>query len=129
MRAADLLGRAYSIAGRVIGGRRLGRSIGFPTANIGLHHRKAPLTGVFAVRVEGLGDSQIAGVANVGSRPTVGGTHPNLEVHLLDWAQDCYGAHLRVHFLHKLRDEARYDSVDALTQQIRRDENKARAKF
>lgn len=127
--AADLLGRPYSIAGRVIGGRRLGRSIGFPTANIGLHHRKAPLTGVFAVCVEGLVAGHIAGVANVGSRPTVGGTHPNLEVHLLDWTQDCYGAHLRVHFLHKLRDEARYDSLDALTRQIRRDEDAARAWF
>lgn len=128
-RAATLLGRPYSIAGRVVSGRKLGRSIGFPTANIALRHPKPALSGVFAVQVEGLAEGCIAGVANLGSRPTVGGDTPNLEVHLLDWQGDCYGAHLRVHFLHKLRDEARYDSLDALTQQIRRDEAGARAWF
>lgn len=127
--AAALLGRPYSIAGRVISGRRIGRSIGYPTANIPLRFRKPALAGVFAVSVEGLGSQRIAGVANLGSRPTVGGDRPNLEVHLLDWQGDCYGAHLRVHFLHKLRDEARYDSLDALTRQIRRDEDAARAWF
>ncbi|MDX5364278.1 MAG: bifunctional riboflavin kinase/FAD synthetase [Pseudazoarcus pumilus] len=128
-RAAALLGRPYSIAGRVVSGRRLGRSIGYPTANIVLRHSRPALSGVFAVKVEGLGEGCIAGVANLGSRPTVGGDKPNLEVHLLDWQGDCYGAHLRVHFLHKLRDEARYDSLEALTRQIRRDEDAARAWF
>lgn len=127
--AAALLGRPYSIAGRVTSGRRLGRSIGYPTANLALRFRKPALSGVFAVSVEGLAAQRIAGVANLGSRPTVGGDRPNLEVHLLDWQGDCYGAHLRVHFLHKLRDEARYDSLDALKAQIRRDEDAARAWF
>jgi riboflavin kinase/FMN adenylyltransferase len=127
--AAQLLGRPYSIAGRVIAGHRLGRSIDYPTANIALRRRRAALTGVFAVAVEGLGERRIAGIANLGTRPTVGGSRANLEVHLLDWSADCYGAHLRVHFLHKLRDEARYDSLDALKQQIRRDEAAARAWF
>lgn len=127
--AAALLGRPYSIAGRVTSGRRLGRSIGYPTANIPLRFRKPALSGVFAVSVEGLGPRRIPGVANLGSRPTVGGDRPNLEVHLLDWQGDCYGAHLRVHFLRKLRDEARYDSLDALRAQIRRDEDAARAWF
>ncbi|MDX5446521.1 MAG: bifunctional riboflavin kinase/FAD synthetase [Zoogloeaceae bacterium] len=128
-RAAALLGRPYSVAGRVVSGRRLGRSLGYPTANIVLRHSRPALSGVFAVSVEGLRAGRIAGVANLGSRPTVGGDKPNLEVHLLDWQGDCYGAHLRVHFLHKLRDEARYDSLDALTRQIRRDEDAARAWF
>ena len=127
--AAALLGRPYSIAGRVTSGRRLGRSIGYPTANLALRFRKPALSGVFAVSVEGLAAQRIAGVANLGTRPTVGGDRPNLEVHLLDWQGDCYGAHLRVHFLHKLRDEARYDSLDALKAQIRRDEDAARAWF
>jgi len=127
--AAALLGRPYSIAGRVTTGRRLGRSLGYPTANIALRFRRPALGGVFAVAVEGLAGHRLAGVANLGSRPTVGGDRPNLEVHLLDWAGDCYGTHLRVHFLHKLRDEARYDSLDALRAQIRLDERAARAWF
>ncbi|AUN95615.1 bifunctional riboflavin kinase/FAD synthetase [Pseudazoarcus pumilus] len=128
-RAAELLGRPYSIAGRVVAGKQLGRSIAYPTANIALRHRRPALTGVFAVAVEGLAPAPVAGIANLGSRPTVGGQCPNLEVHMLDWSAECYGAHLRVHFLHKLRDEARYDSLDALKQQIRRDEAAARAWF
>lgn len=128
-RAASLLGRPYSIAGRVVAGKQLGRSIAYPTANIALRHRRPALTGVFAVAVEGLAPAPVAAIANLGSRPTVGGGRPNLEVHMLDWSAECYGAHLRVHFLHKLRDEARYDSLDALKQQIRRDEAAARAWF
>ncbi len=128
-RAAGLLGRPYSIAGRVVAGKQLGRSIAYPTANIALRHCRPALTGVFAVAVEGLAPELVASIANLGSRPTVGGGRPNLEVHMLDWSAECYGAHLRVHFLHKLRDEARYDSLDALKQQIRRDEAAARAWF
>lgn len=127
---ANLLGRPYSIAGRVISGRRLGRKIGYPTANIALRHHKPALSGVFAVAVEGLAETWLPAVANLGSRPTVSGNaRPNLEVHLLDWQGDCYGSHLRVHFLDKLRDEARYDSLDALKAQILRDEDAARAWF
>ncbi|HRP75475.1 MAG TPA: bifunctional riboflavin kinase/FAD synthetase [Rhodocyclaceae bacterium] len=128
--AARLLGRPYSIAGRVITGDRLGRTLGYPTANIQMKHRKPPLAGVYAVSVEGLASRHIAGVANVGVRPTVNSnTRPSLEVHLLDWNQECYGAHLRVHFLDKQRDEAKFDSVDALSAQIARDAAQARAWF
>lgn len=128
--AARLLGRPYSIAGRVVSGRKLGRTIGFPTANIPLRHRRPPLTGVFAVSVEGLAGTQVAGVANVGVRPTVADSlRANLEVHLFDWAADCYGAHLRVHFQHKLRDEMRFESLSLLTEQIARDAEAARTWF
>ncbi len=129
-RAARLLGRPYSIAGRVVAGDRIGRTLGYPTANIQMKHRKPPLSGVFAVSVEGLAPRHIAGVANVGVRPTVNdNARPSLEVHLLDWTHDCYGAHLRVHFLDKQRDEAKFESVDALSRQIARDAEQARAWF
>ena len=129
-RASLLLGRPYSIAGKVISGQRLGRTLGFPTANIQLKHRKPALTGVYAVGVEGLGHQTLAGVANIGVRPTVAdGLRPNLEVHLMHWEADCYGAHLRVHFIKKLRDEIRFDSLHALTRQITDDVRSARTWF
>jgi len=125
--AADLLGRPYSIAGRVSPGRKLGRQLGYPTANIPMKHRKPALTGVFVVWVEGLSDHPVPGVANIGVRPTVSKTgRPMLEVHLFDWNRDCYGMHLRVHFLHKLRDEMKFDSFEILTAQIARDAALAR---
>lgn len=127
--AAQLLGRPYSIAGRVISGRRLGRTIGYPTANVQLKHRKPALSGVFAVSVEGLG-RPLTGMANLGVRPTLAqGLQPSLEVHLFDWSADCYGAHLRVHFVHKLRDEQRFSSLDQLKAQIALDAEHARAWF
>lgn len=126
--AERLLGRPYSIAGRVIHGDKIGRRIGYPTANIQMKHRKPPFTGVYAVRVEGLADGLVDGVASMGIRPTVTDAgRLRLEVHLFDWTRDCYGAHLRVHFLHRLRGEAKFDSLDALTAQIRRDDADARA--
>jgi riboflavin kinase/FMN adenylyltransferase len=128
--AARLLGRPYSIAGRVTHGDKLGRQLGFPTANIQMKHRQPALTGVYAVRVEGLADAAVAGVANVGVRPTATDAgRARLEVHLLDWQQDCYGAHIRVHFLHKLRNEQKFPSLDALKAQIGRDTETARAWF
>lgn len=126
-RAARLLGRPYSIAGRVSHGDKLGRQLGFPTANIQMKHRLPPLTGVYAVGVEGLAAVPIAGVANIGLRPTVTANgRARLEVHLFDWTRDCYGAHIRVHFLHKLRAERRFDSLDALRAQIAADAATAR---
>ncbi|APR05315.1 bifunctional riboflavin kinase/FAD synthetase [Thauera chlorobenzoica] len=126
-RAARLLGRPYSIAGRVSHGDKLGRQLGFPTANIQMKHRLPPLTGVYAVGVEGLAATPIAGVANIGLRPTVTANgRARLEVHLFDWTRDCYGAHIRVHFLHKLRAERRFDSLDALRAQIAADAATAR---
>ena len=129
-RAARLLGRPYSIAGRVVHGEKIGRTIGFPTVNIQLKGRQPPLSGVFTVEVEGLAAAPVAGVASVGVRPTVDGSgRPTLEVHLFDWTADCYGAHLRVHFLRKQRDEEKYDSLDALSAQIALDACNARAWF
>ncbi|TVT47970.1 MAG: bifunctional riboflavin kinase/FAD synthetase [Denitromonas halophila] len=126
-RAAQLLGRPYSIAGRVVHGDQIGRTLGYPTANIQLKGRHPPLSGVYAVAVEGLGNALRPAVASVGVRPTVNSAgRPTLEVHLFDFDQDCYGAHLRVHFLHKLRDEQKFDSFDALTAQIALDADAAR---
>jgi riboflavin kinase/FMN adenylyltransferase len=120
--AARLLGRPYGIAGHVIHGDKVGRKIGFPTANIQLKRKKVPMTGVFAVTVSGLGDKDLPGAANLGVRPTLGDSlKPLLEVHLLDYDYDIYRSHLTVNFLHKLRDEAKYASLDALTTQIARD--------
>ncbi|MGL1834536.1 bifunctional riboflavin kinase/FAD synthetase [Rhodocyclaceae bacterium SMB388] len=129
-RAARHLGRPYSIAGRVMAGRQIGRTLGYPTANIQMKHRQPALSGVFAVSVEGLSDRVVAGVANIGVRPTIDdAARPLLEVHLFDWRRDCYGAHLRVHFHRKLRDEARFESLEALARQIERDAEQARDWF
>ena len=128
--AARLLGRSYSISGRVMHGDKIGRTIGFPTANIQLKHRSPPLMGIYTVSVDGLADRPWPGVASVGVRPTINDAgRPTLEVHLFDWNTECYDAHLRVNFLKKQRDEERYDSLDALTAQIARDAEEARAYF
>lgn len=120
--AARLLGRPYVIAGRVVHGGKIGRQLGFPTANIQLKRKRLPLTGVFAVTVSGLDKRQLPGAASLGVRPTLGaGLKPVLEVHLFDFAREIYGAHVTVHFLHKLRDEARYETLELLTAQIARD--------
>ncbi|MCB1914147.1 MAG: bifunctional riboflavin kinase/FAD synthetase [Rhodocyclaceae bacterium] len=128
--AARLLGRPYSIAGRVVGGDRIGRTLGFPTANVQLRHRRVPLTGIFTVSVEGLGGGALPGVASIGQRPTVTDAgRTTLEVHLLDYDADCYGAHLRVNFLDKQRDEEKYPDLDLLKAQIARDAERARVWF
>lgn len=124
------LGRPYRICGRVAHGHKRGRSIGFPTANIDLHRRFSPVHGVFAVRVFGLGDAPRPGVANIGNRPMVrGDDHYLLEVHLFDYDQTIYGAHLEVEFVQQLRDEKRFESFDELRQQIQRDAAAAREIF
>jgi riboflavin kinase/FMN adenylyltransferase len=126
--AAQLLGRPYSISGRVVGGDRLGREIGYPTANIQLKHNRPPLTGIFAVRVQGLRQPDWPGVASLGTRPTVHANgKPTLEVHLFDFDASIYRQHLRVEFLHKLRDEAKFPSLAELIAQIDRDAREARA--
>ena len=128
--AARLLGRPYSISGRVMHGDKIGRTIGFPTANIQLKHRSPPLMGIYTVSVDGLADKPWPGVASVGVRPTINDAgRPSLEVHLFDWNADCYDAHLRVNFLRKQRDEERYDNLADLTAQIARDADQARAYF
>jgi riboflavin kinase/FMN adenylyltransferase len=120
--AARLLGRPYRISGRVVHGDKIGRKLGFPTANIQLKRKRLPLTGVFAVTVSGLDGRHLPGAANLGVRPTLGhALKPVLEVHLLDFDQQIYGAHVTVHFLHQLRREAKFESLEALRAQIARD--------
>jgi riboflavin kinase/FMN adenylyltransferase len=117
--AARLLGRPYVIAGRVVHGEKIGRKFGFPTANIQLKRKRLPLTGVFAVTVSGLDKRHLPGAANLGVRPTLGqGLRPVLEVHLFDFDREVYGSHVTVHFLHKLREERKFDSHEALKAQI-----------
>ena len=126
--AARLLGRPYGISGRVEHGDKLGRDIGFPTANIQLKHNRPPLLGIFAVEVCGLDGEPLPGVASLGRRPTVKGADavPVLEVHLFDFDADIYGRRVRVDFLHKLRDEEKYPDLDSLVAQIRRDVDNAK---
>ena len=127
--AARLLGRPYDMCGRVAHGDQRGRTIGFPTANIHLHRRVTPVYGVYAVLLSGPELRPWPGIANVGRRPTVQGVREQLEVHLLDYRGDLYGRHVKVDFLHYLRPEQRFESLDALRQQIQRDEQAARAYF
>ncbi|RIX46808.1 MAG: bifunctional riboflavin kinase/FAD synthetase [Rhodocyclales bacterium GT-UBC] len=127
--AAGLLGRPYIIDGQVTHGDKIGRQLGFATANLRIKHNPLPMTGVFAVEVGGLGAQPLPGVANLGIRPTVGGTRPLLEVHLFDFNRDIYGAHISVRFVHKLRDEQRFPNFDALKAQIAADAAAARAYF
>jgi riboflavin kinase/FMN adenylyltransferase len=129
-RARQLLGRPYSISGRVVRGDGLGRKLGFPTANVQMKHNRPPLTGIFAVSVAGAGDQPLRGVASLGVRPTVKAQGaPVLEVHLFDFDEDLYRRHLRVDFHHKLRDEEKYADLATLTRQIGRDVENAKAFF
>ena len=132
--AKYLLGRPYSISGRVIGGNRLGRKIGFPTANIQLRHNRPPVTGIFVVKVYGTDEAssqtEVHGVASLGVRPTVcENGKPVLEVHLFNFDKEIYGCHLRVDFLQKLRDEEKYSDLEALTRQIGYDVENAKNYF
>lgn len=124
--AEKLLGRPYRMCGRVVHGDERGRSIGFPTANIHLHRHGSPVAGVYAVEVFGLEREPLNGVANVGTRPTLGGTQSRLEVHLLDFDADIYDRYVHVDFLHKLRPEQRFGSLEELATQIRKDAAQAR---
>ena len=130
--AKILLGKDYQMSGQVSDGHKRGRMIGFPTANIYLHRKSVPLSGVYAVNISGI-HSDISrvwhGVANIGTRPTVDGTTCLLEIHFFDFDQDIYGQHIQVSFIQKLRDEKKYDSWEALRQQILKDANEARNFF
>ena len=127
--AARLLGRPYHMSGRVAHGDRRGRELGFPTANIHLHRRNSPLSGVFAVELLGVAERPWPGVANVGVRPTVDGKRALLEVHLLDFQGDLYGRHVQTRFLHSIRPERRFENLQALREQIRLDVQAARRYF
>lgn len=126
--AETLLGKPYRIRGRVAHGNKLGRTIGFPTANILLNRLVTPIQGVYAVQVETpLG--RFNGIANVGNRPTINGTKPLLEVHIFDFQGDLYGKAIAVNFLHKVRNEIKFESFDALKLQIEKDVMAVRAYF
>lgn len=123
--AANLLGRPYAIGGRVVRGKQLGRTLGFPTAN--LRFPKTPaLSGIYATWVHGVGDRPHASVSSFGTRPTVQGVEPLLEAHLFDFDGDLYGRHIEVEFVAKLRDELKFPDLPALTEQMHRDAETAR---
>lgn len=123
--AADLLGRPYAIAGRVVRGRQLGRTLGFPTANLRFARTPA-LSGIYATWVHGVYETPWPSVSSFGTRPTVAGVEPLLEAHLFDFQGDLYGRHIEVEFVAKLRDEEKFDGLPALTEQMHRDAAQAR---
>lgn len=125
--ATKLLGRPYRMSGKIVKGDRVGRTLGYPTANVDLRRRQSAVMGIFAVRVHGLEGGPHDAVASVGSRPTFAGTKPILEVHLFDFDEDIYGRHVSIEFVHKLRDEQRFESLETLKAQIARDEAAARS--
>jgi riboflavin kinase/FMN adenylyltransferase len=127
-RAERLLGRPYAISGRVLHGRKLGRSMGFPTLNLRIAHAHPAVHGIFAVTVDGIAARPVPGVASIGLRPTVDDQGRwLLEVHLFDFTREIYGALVRVEFVKKLREERKYETLDALAAAIRRDAEQARA--
>ena len=124
--AQRLLGRPYRMLGRVVHGRELGRALGFPTANLRLMRRRPPVQGIMAVRVFVIAPQALTAVASLGTRPTVDGTDMLLEVHVFDFAGDLYGREIEVEFVAKLRDEVKFDSLDALIVQMKVDAAQAR---
>jgi riboflavin kinase/FMN adenylyltransferase len=124
--AARLLGRDFSIGGHVGRGNQLGRTLGYPTANIRLGRRVSPVGGIFAVRVRGAATRLLPGVASLGTRPTINGTEPLLEAHLFDFDGDLYGRRIEVEFVAKLRDEQKFADLDTMVRQIDRDAAQAR---
>lgn len=128
--ARQLLGHGYTVSGHVIHGQKLGRTLGFPTLNLRIAHRRPALSGIFVVQVHGLAPQPLPAVASLGVRPTVDDSgRVLLETHLFDYKEQCYGKLIRVEFLAKLRDEEKYDGLAALTAAIRNDEEQARAWF
>ena len=125
--ARGMLGRDYSISGRVVRGLGLGRKLGFPTANVNLKRLQAPIDGIFAARVTGLAAEPLDGVASVGTRPTIGGGVPLLEVLIFDFDRDIYGEYITVHFTKRLREERNFADLEALKRQMHVDVAAARA--
>jgi riboflavin kinase/FMN adenylyltransferase len=125
--ARGMLGRDYSISGRVVRGLGLGRKLGFPTANVNLKRLQAPIDGIFAVRVTGLGAQPLAGVASVGTRPTIGGGRALLEVLIFDFDEEIYGRYITVHFVKRLREERHFADLSEMQRQMHADVAAARA--
>jgi riboflavin kinase/FMN adenylyltransferase len=124
--AARLLGKPYTIGGRVVRGERLGRTLGFPTANLRFGNKTPALSGIYATRVHGVGELPMPSVSSFGTRPTVGGIEPLLEAHLFDFDGDLYGKHIEVEFVAKLRDEEKFPDLPTLVAQMNRDAARAR---
>jgi riboflavin kinase/FMN adenylyltransferase len=124
--ARRLLGRYYAMTGRVVRGRQLGRELGMPTANVNLCRRSSALMGIFAARVGGIGSRLLPAVASVGTRPTVEGVEPLLEVHVFDFDADLYGRYIEVEFVARLRDEEKFPDLPSLQRQMHRDAEEAR---
>jgi riboflavin kinase/FMN adenylyltransferase len=125
--ATALLGRPYRMSGKVVRGENLGRSLGYPTANVDLRRRQSAVMGIFAVRVQGLPGGPHDAVASVGDRPTFGGIKPILEVHIFDFDQDIYGRYIHVDFIARLRGQEKYARVEDLVAQMHRDADNARS--
>jgi riboflavin kinase/FMN adenylyltransferase len=126
-RANSLLGRPYRMSGRIIRGRQVGRTLGFATANVDLRRRQSAVMGIYAVRVSGLSEGCVDGVASVGTRPTFDLRKPLLEVHLFDFDRDIYGDYIHVDFIAYLRGEEKFESVDELVAQMSKDVENARS--
>jgi riboflavin kinase/FMN adenylyltransferase len=126
-RATSLLGRPYRMSGRIIQGRQVGRTLGYSTANVDLRRRQSAVLGIFAVRVSGLEEGYLDGVASVGTRPTFDLVKPLLEVHLFDFDRDIYGEYIHVDFISHIREEKKFDSIDELVAQMNKDTENARS--
>lgn len=127
--ATRMLGRPYTMSGRVVYGHQQGRGWGFPTANLDLHRVRSPVSGIFAVRVEGLSDEPLEGVAYAGTRPIIDDPRYVLEVHIFDYDDDCYGRYISVQFVDKIREDIEFETFEAMAQQIARDCASAREIF
>lgn len=119
--ASKLLGRSFTIGGRIAYGKQLGRKIGFPTANIAIHRRISPLHGIFAVKIHGITEKPLLGAANIGTNPAVNGKNLLLEVHIFDFDQSIYGHYVEVEFIQKIRDEENFPNLEHLKQKIELD--------
>jgi riboflavin kinase/FMN adenylyltransferase len=124
--AAKLLGKPYAIRGRVVRGKQLGRTLGYPTANLRFANKTPALRGIYATWVHGIGDEPMASVSSFGTRPTVDGKEPLLEAHIFDFDGDLYGRHIEVEFVAKLRDEEKFPDLPTLVVQMDRDAEQAR---
>lgn len=125
--ATALLGRPYRMSGRIIKGRQVGRTLGYATANVDLRRRRSAVMGIYAVRINGLPEGPLDGVASVGTRPTFNLTKPLLEVHMFDFDREIYGEYIHVDFIAHLRDEVKFESVDELVAQMHLDAENARS--
>jgi riboflavin kinase/FMN adenylyltransferase len=124
--ASKLLGRQFTMCGRIAYGKQLGRKIGFPTANIAIHRRISPLNGIFAVKIHGITEKPLLGAANIGTNPAVNGKELLLEVHIFDFDKNIYGRYVEVEFIQKIRDEENFPNLEQLKQKIELDVKRAK---